>query len=335
MKEFGMLLSFERTIACWVLAAAIFAGFFIPGLSELFRPFTSLSLFLLILTSLLPMGRMEVDEVFTLDSRVWQIAIWQLLVLPAIIVAAAHLVRVDATITILLVSTASAGSLFASPTFAELLQVNKKLALQCMVLSTFLMPLSYFVFFTLVLHANIDLDLAHYVNGCMIFLVAPLGLFLIYMGLAQGIRTRIADTIEGISRRSTILALVIFGIGIVGPARDLLYADTSRFFLYLLIISALGIGMAYLTAVVMFRQGINDALTASIVSGFRNVGLGFVLLSGVADIHTAQYVGISQIPIFLAPLLLSLLTRKQREAFQGATEEQTSALFFKNVAVQN
>jgi predicted Na+-dependent transporter len=335
VKEFGMLLSFERTIACWVLAGAIFAGFFIPGLSELFKPFTSLSLFLLIVTSLLPMGRMEVNEVFTLDPRVWQIAIWQLLVLPAIIVAAAHLVRVDGTITILLVSTASAGSLFASPTFAELLQVNKKLALQCMVLSTFLMPLSYFVFFTLVLHANIDLDLVRYVNGCMIFLVAPLGLFLVYMGFAQAIRTRIADTIEGISRRSTILALVVFGIGIVGPARDLLHADTSRFFLYLFIISALGIGMAYLTAVVMFRQGINDALTASIVSGFRNVGLGFVLLSGVADIHTAQYVGISQIPIFLAPLLLSLLTRKQREAFQGAAEEQTSPLFFKNIAIQN
>ena len=40
--------------------------------------------------------------------------------------------------------------------------------------------------------------------------------------------------------------------------------------------------MAYLTAIVMFRQGISDSLTASIVSGFRNVGLGFVLLSGMA-----------------------------------------------------
>ncbi len=334
LKEYSMLLSFERTIACWVLAIAIFAGFFVPGLSELFKPYTSLSLFLLIVTSLLPMGRMEVDEVFTLDSRVWQIALWQLLVLPAIIVAAAHLVRVDSTITILMVSTASAGSLFASPTFAELLQVNKKLALQCMVLSTFLMPLSYFIFFTLVLHANINLDLSHYIYGCMIFLVAPLGLFLIYMGFAQGIRAKLADTIEGISRRSTIVALVIFGIGIVGPARDLLYADTSRFILYLVIISALGIGMAYLTAVVMFRQGINDALTASIVSGFRNVGLGFVLLSGVADIHAAQYVGISQIPIFLAPLVLSLLTRNQRDAFRGRPNIAGDNVFAQNIAVQ-
>jgi predicted Na+-dependent transporter len=316
-----MLSTLERTIACWLLAAAIFAGFFIPGLSEIFRPFTSLSLFLLIVTSLLPMGRMDVNEVFTLDSKVWQIVLWQLLVLPAIIVAAAHLARVDSTITILLVTTASAGSLFASPTFAELLQVNKKRALQCMVLSTFLMPVSYFVFFTMVLHANVSLDLPLYVSRCMTFLVMPLGLFLVYMGIAPGLRTKFADSIEGISRRSTIVALVIFGIGMVGPARDLVHQDPGRFLLYLLIVSALGIGMAYLTAVVMFRQGINDALTASIVSGFRNVGLGFVLLSGVAGISTAQYVGVSQIPIFLAPLVLSLITRKQRKSSPALVAE--------------
>jgi len=309
-----MLSSFERTIACWLLAGAIFAGFFVPGLSEVLKPFTLGSLFFLIVMSLLPMGRMDVSEVFTLDSKVWQIVLWQLLGLPTIIVAAAHLARIDGTITMLLVTTASAGSLFASPTFAELLQVNKKRALQCMVLSTFLMPLSYFIFFTLVLHAKISLDLTLYIYRCMIFLVMPLGLFLVYMGVSTGLRPKIADIIEGISRRSTIVALIIFGIGVVGPARDLLHEDPSHFMLYLLIVNALGIGMAYLTAVVMFRQGINDALTASIVSGFRNVGLGFVLLSGVSGVSTAQYVGVSQIPIFLAPLVLSLLLRKQRDS---------------------
>jgi len=77
--------------------------------------------------------------------------------------------------------------------------------------------------------------------------------------------------------------------------------------------------MAYLTAIVMFRQGISDALTASIVSGFRNVGLGFVLLSGGAAGSTAQYVGVSQIPIFLAPLILSFIV-----SGQGAAVEESS-----------
>jgi hypothetical protein len=261
---------------------------------------------------LLPMGRMQVDDVFTLDTKVWQIVLWQLIGLPTLVVAAAHLARIDSSITLLLVTTASAGSLFASPTFAELLQVNKQRALQCMVLSTFLMPLSYFVFFTVVLHANINLDLEVYANRCMIFLAVPLGLLLVYMGISTGLKPKTAEAIEGVSRRSTIVALIVFGLGVVGPARDLMYEDFGRFLLYLVVVNALGIGMAYLTLVVMFRQGINDAMTASIVSGFRNVGLGFVLLSGVSGASTAQYVGVSQIPIFLAPLFLSLFMRNQK-----------------------
>jgi hypothetical protein len=312
-----MLSTVERSIACWLLAGTIFAGFAIPGLSEIFAPFSSVSLLLLIILSLLPMGRMEGDEVFSLDGKVWQIVLWQLLVLPAIIVAGAHLARIDTSITLLMVTTASAGSLFASPTFAELLQVNKQKALQCMVLSTFLMPVSYFLFFTMVLHAKVEIDVLAFINQCMIFLVLPLGLFLIYLGIACSLPTKVAEMIEGGSRRSTILALIVFGLGIVGPARDLLWNDPHRFLLYLLIVTVLGAGMAYLTAIVMFRQGINDSLTASIVSGFRNVGLGFVLLHGMAGETTAEYVGVSQIPIFLAPLVLSLFVSKKRSALNA------------------
>jgi hypothetical protein len=307
-----MLSNVERTVVCWLLAATIFAGFIIPGLSEIFAPLSSVSLLLLIIMSLLPMGRMEGDEVFSLDGKVWEIVLWQLLVLPAIIVAGAHLARVNSSITILMVTTASAGSLFASPTFAELLQVNKQKALQCMILSTFLMPLSYFFFFTVVLHSNVEIDVMAFIFRCMIFLVLPLGLFLVYMGFACSLPNKLVESIEGFSRRSTILALMVFGLGIVGPARNLLWNDPRQFMIYLLIVTLLGAGMAYLTAIVMFRQGINDSLTASIVSGFRNVGLGFVLLSGMAGEATAEYVGVSQIPIFLAPLVLSLLVRGQR-----------------------
>jgi predicted Na+-dependent transporter len=307
-----MLSSSERSIACWLLAATIAAGFMAPGLSEIFERFTYPSLFCMIILSLVPMGRFDFDQVFSLDRNVWKVVLWQLFVLPAIVVAAAHLAKVSVLITALMVTTASAGSLFASPTFAELLQVNKQRALQCMILSTFLMPVSYFLFFTLILHAAVDIDVTSFVGRCMIFLVLPLGLFLVYMGCSRSLPVRLVTAFESGSRRLTILALMIFGLGIVGPARDLLWQNSSQFALYLVVVISLGAGMAYLTAIVMFRQGINDAITASLVSGFRNVGLGFVLLSGVSSQETAVYVGISQIPIFLAPLVLSFLVRGNR-----------------------
>ena len=293
----------------------IFAGFAIPGLSEMMAPLGQASLFLMIVLSLIPMGRLDFGQVFSMDTKVWQVVIWQLFVLPSIILAIAHLAKLNGSITSLMVITASAGSLFASPTFAELLQVNKQRALQCMILSTFLMPISYFVFFTLVLHSEVKLNLNEFANRCAIFLGFPFGLFLVYMGFARAIPSGAVEFIELNARRMTILALMIFGLGRVGAARELMMTDFSQFAIYLIIVSGLGIGMAYLTAIVMFKQGMNDAVTASIVSGFRNVGLGFVLLSGVTSIHTDAYVGTSQIPIFLAPLLLNffIASRRARE----------------------
>jgi predicted Na+-dependent transporter len=324
MEQGKMLSSLERNVACWLLAVTILAGFAIPGLSEMMAPYTSVSLLILIIMSLLPMGRMDESEVFSFDSKVWQIVLWQLLVLPGIIVSGAHLARIDQNITLLMITTASAGSLFASPTFAELLQVNKQKAVQCMVLSTFLMPISYFVFFSLVLHANVEIDAMAFIYRCMIYLVMPLGIFLIYMGIVGDLPSRLVNAIESFSRRSTIGALVVFGLGIIGPARDLLWSDPHRFTLYLVIVTGLGAGMAYLTAIVMFKQGINDSLTASIVSGFRNVGLGFVLLSGIAGETSAEYVGVSQIPNFLAPLALTLFVSRQRRAASVETSQATA-----------
>jgi bile acid:Na+ symporter, BASS family len=308
-----MSTSIERTISCWLLLGVIVAGYVIPGLPEYFRPFAFPCLFSMILLSLIPMGRMDVDDIVTLDVNVWKIVLWQMFVLPVIIIAAATLLKLSGSIVTLLVVTASAGSLFASPTYAELLKLDRKKALQCMVLSTFIMPLSYFVFFEIVLSAHVEIDLLSFIFRCTIFLVLPMALFLIYMGFARCIPMRITNLVDSFSRRLTILALMIFGVGILGPARDMLYEMPLRFVMFLCIVAILGAGMAYLTAIVMFKHGIKDAMTASIVSGFRNVGLGFVLLPGVLSHETAAYIGISQIPIFLAPLIVNYMVRGRHD----------------------
>jgi BASS family bile acid:Na+ symporter len=307
-----MLSTTERTVACWVLAGAMMAGFTIPGISEFCAPFAFPALLLMIILSLVPMARLNVEEIFSLDASIWKIVLWQLFVLPMIILAGATLAKVHSSIVLLMIVTASAGSLFASPTFAELLQLNKRKALQCMILSTFMMPVSYFVYFSMVLHSTSNIDVMRFAHRCNTFLVLPVGLFLIYMAFARTLPKKMVDTLEGASRRLTILTLIIFGMGILGPARELLWSDPYHFIIYLIIVTFLGAGMAVLTAIVMFKNGITDALTASIVSGFRNVGLGFALLPSTVASDTAAYVGISQVPIFLAPLIVNYLVRSSR-----------------------
>ena len=307
-----MLSTTERTAACWLLAAAILAGFVVPGISEFCAPFAFPALLVMIILSLVPMARLNVEEIFSLDAGIWKIVLWQLFLLPAFILAGATLAKVHPSITILMIVTASAGSLFASPTFAELLKLNKRKALQCMILSTFMMPVSYFFYFTVVLHSSANIDVLRFAHRCNTFLVLPVALFLIYMAYSRTLPEKIVNALEGVSRRLTILTLIVFGMGILGPARELLWTDPRHFFIYLFIVTFLGAGMAVLTAIVMFKSGITDALTASIVSGFRNVGLGFALLPSTVASDTAAYVGISQVPIFLAPLIVNYLVQSSR-----------------------
>jgi predicted Na+-dependent transporter len=303
----------NRFLTGILLAAAVLSGLAFPQLTVLFAPYALPSLFIMILCSLLPMARLELDEVFSLEPAAWRIVMWQLFVLPTIIIAAAHLGRFSANVIALMAVTACAGSLFASPVLADLLGLNRGRALRCMILSTFIMPFSYFVFLDVVLHSSFNLHFGEFIGRSGIFLLLPTGLFLLYSAFAPDFSEAFTKKIERAARWVTVVALIIFGIGILGPAADLLRTDAQRFALYLFIVTGLGAGMAFLTAIVMYHQGITDAMTASVVSGFRNVGLGFVLIGANPEGETAAYVGISQIPIFFAPLVIHLLVgRKQR-----------------------
>jgi predicted Na+-dependent transporter len=296
----------DRLIAGWLLAITIAAGYFVPVLSKIFAPHALPALFIMILASLIPMARLKLEEIFSLEADILRIVFWQLFVLPTIILAATHLLKIDRGLVTLMAVTACAGSLFASPALANLLGLNQRKALQCMVLSTFIMPFSYFIFLTLVLHSELEIEISEFVGRTGLYLMLPAGLFLLYSAFAEDMRDETAHKIETGARWVTIVALMVFGLGIVGPAAKLLATDPVRFLIYLVIVTALGAGMAFLTTIVMYRQGITNALTASIVSGFRNVGLGFVLIQGSADQTTAAYVGVSQVPIFLAPLIMRL-----------------------------
>lgn len=296
----------DRLIAGLLLAATITAGYSVPVLSTIFAPLALPALFIMIVASLIPMARLRLEEVFSLEAGILRIVFWQLFVLPAIILAAANLLKFDGTFVTLMAVTACAGSLFASPALADLLGLNQRKALQCMVLSTFIMPFSYFIFLTAILHSEVTIVLADFVGRTGMFLMLPAALFLLYSAYVEDMPVKAVRQIEHSARWVTIGALMVFGLGIVGPAAALLASDPLRFLTFLAIVTTLGAGMAFLTAIVMYRQGINNALTASIVSGFRNVGLGFVLIQGSATADTAAYVGISQIPIFLAPLAMRL-----------------------------
>ena len=58
------------------------------------------------------------------------------------------------------------------------------------------------------------------------------------------------------------------------------------------------------------RAGLVTAYTASVLSGNRNVGLMLVVTAGTAGGLFPLYVGIAQIPMYFAPLLLTPFLRR-------------------------
>jgi BASS family bile acid:Na+ symporter len=268
----------------------------------------------MIVLSLIPYSRVSRSEFISPSPDILRIVGWQQFVLPAIILAAGYLARFNASLITLMAVTACAGSLFASPAFADLLGLNRRKALQSMVLSTFVMPFSYGIFLTVVHGDDFHLEIGAFARACAVFLILPFGIFALYRYVAMRMAESTFEIAEDLSRSLSVVALLIFGIGILGPASDMLRQEPGTFALYLGIATTLGVGMAFLTTVVMFHQGFTDALTASVLSGFRNVGLGFALLGSMLGPETAVYVGVSQIPVFLAPLFMRMIVAHEETA---------------------
>jgi BASS family bile acid:Na+ symporter len=111
-----------------------------------------------------------------------------------------------------------------------------------------------------------------------------------------------------------LVSLMIFGIGIVGPVADRLTTNPLQVMFYLFIAATVSVGMLLLTITVLFKFDLNEALTAGVLCGFRNVGLTFALIGGMAGSEFAIYVGVSQIPIFFGPLLIRLVTNGKTSA---------------------
>jgi len=225
-------------------------------------------------------------------------------VLPCIVIAAGIVARFPDTMILLLIVTACSGSLFSSPALAEILGLDRERALQAMVLSTLFMPLSLFMFLSLFIGEQAHLDLGAYGMRTFLFLVVPFVMLALYRPLSRSMSEATTRKIGFGSRWATIVALLVFGTGLMSAVSDKLDTNPTKVVFMLSLATILCLLMMALTTIVMYRFGQREALTASIVAGFRNIGLGFALVGEMIGPDLAVYAGISLVPVFIAPLVL-------------------------------
>ena len=298
----------ERTLASALLACAVLLGMALPSSASILKPYALPALFLVVVLSLIPFAKLPIDNLFSMRAPVLRVVAWQQFALPCIVISVAIVAKLPDTIIVFTVVTACSGALFASPALAELLHLNRQRALQCMVLSTLLTPISLFLFLSLFRDASTALNIAMYIERIAVFLIAPFVLFAAYRIVAtRCVPDALDEKLNFISRWGVIVALIVFCIGIMSDVSDEFGRAPQVVLFDLAIATLVCSGMLLLTVIVMYRFGQDEALTAGIVVGFRNVGLGYALVGDAIGHQLAVYVGISMLPMFVTPVIIRVV----------------------------
>lgn len=182
-----------------------------------------------------------------------------------------------------------------------------------MLLSTLCMPVSLFLFLSVYHTESVDLDMMTYVKRAAVFLIVPFGLMMLIRPAVQRLNPSSNRALEVGARWAMVASLLVFGIGIMSAVIDQLGVNPVKIVFYFVLTATLAAGMMLITTIVMFRHGIKEAMTAGVVSGFRNIGLGFALVGDMVGPELSVYVGVSMVPVFLAPIAIRLITARRTD----------------------
>ncbi len=311
----------ERMVALGILALSIVSGLAVPRLATWCEPIALPSLLLVVIFSLVPFATIDRAELTSVNPDVWRILAWQQIALPCLVISLGIIGRFPDSIISLMIVTACSGALFASPALASLLDLDRRSALQCMVLSTLAMPFSMYGFLSAFKGTTASLDLQTYAVRVLIFLMIPAVAFFVYRIACVRISGPSRSTVEAFARWAVIASLAVFGIGMMRSVSEQLAASPVQVLFYFLLTATMCLAMLTMTTIVMYRFGPSEALTAAILSGFRNVGLGYALVGDMLGPELSVFVGVSLLPIFTAPLFLKMLAdyrNRQRSVPAGA-----------------
>lgn len=296
------LASFMSKGANW-LALSVIAGIAVPPLAALFRPLLFPSIFFLVLCSLL---LMDLPRVFAGLKReivpASVIAAWQLLVLPTGFAAVHLYTPLGGPYTLIAFFTACAGSLFGSSAFARLMGLDEEMTLKGTILSVLVMPLTLPAMAAWVRGHAEGFDVVGYSTRLCVFLVLPIVIGFVVQAHA-GLRSRVRGS--ALVRHGGVFFLCVFAIGVMDGIGPRIIASPVAMTGLLLLAFAMHLGLFALTVLVFSARGRTYALTAGLLSSYRNLGLLLAVAGSLLPRDFIVFVALWQIPMYLMPLAMA------------------------------
>lgn len=294
----------DRSWSSLLMALAIGTGLLFPALAQLCLPYIFTALFLVVVFSLNTLEESPVEIIGKVDTFTWTIVSWQMFIVPAIVTFFCVLGSAPALVTMILLATTTAGSVFASPALVEMAGLNRKLAVRTMIISTFLMPISLLLFGTMNDVLPPDMSFKVYGMHIVTYLLVPLFISFGFWRLRPYLPERsTAQLVRGMGWGST-LALMVFCVGVMSKFHVGEVGQSSNLIIYFSLAIGLSLIMYLITGILFARFGRVDSLTAGMLVANRNVALSFGLMVEVFPEEVMIYVAVSQFPIFLTPLVI-------------------------------
>ena len=291
-----------------ILALGVGAGVVFPQVSAFAAPFVFPALFLLLTFSLSLATDRPLAILTKPDPAVWGIMLWQLAFIPILVILIGWALDLPADLHLMLLATAVSSTVFAAPTVAHLLKIDGSLPINGMILSTFLMPVALFTFGEVLEGDGLDISMSQYGSRVAIFLLVPLFLSVLINRSVKKLPKANIPTIFLVLRVGAVVSLLAFGIGIMDGVAEKIETDPDRVLTFLAIALGFAAATVFGTVAVFWTMGRNLTVAASILSVHRNVGLTYAIIGTAAGNDFAIYVAIFLIPMFLAPLVIHLIS---------------------------
>ena len=289
-----------------LLALGICAGVVFPQLAALLSPFVFPALFVLVTLSLSLVADRPIAVLVNPEPSVWGIMLWQMAFIPLLVILAGWAIDLPPDLHLMVLVTATSSSVFAAPTIAHLFRLNDRLPINGMVVSTFLMPVTLLMFGQALEGDGLSISLSQYGWRVGLFLLLPLCLSVLINRFVENRGDKRTTACYGTLRFGAVAALLVFGVGIMDGVADEIAINPDRVLTFLLLAIGFGLATVIGTIGLFWSLGRDLMLSAMILSVHRNVGLTYAVIGTAAGHDFAIYVAVSQVPMFLSPLLIRL-----------------------------
>ena len=294
--------------ARWALPAGVFLGIVVPPLAAWLRPALTLAVIGTLAAALVRLDWARVIRIAARPGLPLRITASMLVLGPLLGWLALRLGLVSPTVGQILVLQLAAPPIGSAAAFALFLGIDGSLAMIVTVLATLLLPLTLTATVALLLpDSGVAVDLAGFFLRVLTVVAVPFviaGLIRRVVGVERLVRND--SLLAGVN----VLLLVIFAIAVMDGVTARLWVDPAGILGLLLLACLFGLVAHAIGWLAFRRQSAETALSAALLSGNRNVGLMLAVTGGSAGLAFDLYVGIAQIPMYFAPLLLTPLAAR-------------------------